>query len=90
MTEFFYQSDVKEASGMSNIHFGLALIDTLDLIEGALLVKAIISVSFEFRFKCEVFRKKIIPFEAVNSINGGTWTVQGGEIAFSLTDCVLP
>ena len=44
------------------------------------------------RFKCEVFRKKIIPFEAVNSINGGTWTVQlqGREIAFSLTDCVLP
>ena len=36
--------------------------------------------------------QKIIPFEAVNSINGGTWTVQlqGGEIAFSLTDCVLP
>ena len=32
------------------------------------------------------------PFEAVNSINGGTWTVQvqDGEIAFSLTDCVLP
>ena len=29
---FFYQSDVKEASGMLNIHFGLALIDTLDLI----------------------------------------------------------
>ena len=37
-------------------------------------------------------RKKIISFEAVNSINGGIWTVQlqGGEIAFSLTDCVLP
>ena len=32
---FFYQSDVKEASGMLNIHFGLALIDTLDLIEEA-------------------------------------------------------
>ena len=30
---FFYQSDVKEASGMLNIHFELALIDTLDLIE---------------------------------------------------------
>ena len=28
---FFYQSEVKEASGMLNIHFGLALIDTLDL-----------------------------------------------------------
>ena len=35
MTEFIYQSDVKEASGMLNIHFGLALIDTLDLIEEA-------------------------------------------------------
>ena len=47
--------------------FGLALIDTLDLIEEAF----------------------IIPFEAVNGINGGTWAVQlqGGEIAFSLTDC---
>ena len=33
MTVFFYQSDVKEASGMLNIHFGLAVIDTLDLIE---------------------------------------------------------
>ena len=33
MTEFVYQSDVKEASGMLNIHFGLVLIDTLDLIE---------------------------------------------------------
>ena len=43
MTEFFYQSDVKEASGMLNIHFGLALIDTLDLIEEAF---SIISVSF--------------------------------------------
>ena len=32
---FFYQSDVKEASGMLNIHFELALIDTLDLIEEA-------------------------------------------------------
>ena len=92
MTEFFYQSDVKEASGMSNIPFGLALIDTLDLIEEALLVKARVLFQFhlKFRFKYEVFRNKIIPFEAVNSINGGTWTVQGGEIAFSLTDCVLP
>ena len=35
MTVFFYQSDVKEASGLLNIHFGLALIDTLDLIEEA-------------------------------------------------------
>ena len=73
---------------MSNIPFGLALIDTLDLIEFFLVL-------FQFRFNLdsnEVFRKKIIPFEAVNSINGGTWTVQlqGGEIAFSLTDCVLP
>ena len=37
MTEFFYRSDVKEA-------FGLALIDTLDLIEEA--NKGIISISF--------------------------------------------
>ena len=91
MTEFFYQSDVKEASGMSNIPFRLALIDTLDLIEEALLVKARVLFQFHFNLHSnEVFRKKIIPFEAVNSINGGTWTVQGGEIAFSLTDCVLP
>ena len=34
VTVFFYQSDVKEASGMLNIHFGLALIDTY-LIEEA-------------------------------------------------------
>ena len=48
MTEFFYQSDVKEASGMLNIHFGLAPIDTLDLIEEAFSKKnkSIISVSF--------------------------------------------
>ena len=39
MTVFFYQSKVKEASGMLNIHFGLALIDTLDLIEEALIKK---------------------------------------------------
>ena len=48
VTEFFYQSDVKEASGMSNIPFGLALIDTLDVIEEALLVKA--RVLFQFHF----------------------------------------
>ena len=35
MTEFFYQPAVKEASEMLNIPFGLALIDTLDLIEEA-------------------------------------------------------
>ena len=47
MTEIFYQSDVKEASGMLNIPFGLALIDTLDLIEEAFSKKkSIISVSF--------------------------------------------
>ena len=34
---FFYQSDVKEASGMLNIHFGLALIGTLDLIKEAFI-----------------------------------------------------
>ena len=33
MTELFYQSDVKEALGMLGSSFGLALIDTLDLIE---------------------------------------------------------
>ena len=49
MTEFFYQSDVKEASGMLNIHFGLALIDTLDLIEEAFSKKT--RVLFQFRFK---------------------------------------
>ena len=32
LTVFFYQSEVKESSGMLNIHFGLALIDTLDLL----------------------------------------------------------
>ena len=37
---FFYKSDVKEASGMLNIHFGLALIDTLNLIEEARLLNA--------------------------------------------------
>ena len=36
---FFYQSEVKEASGMLNIHFGLALVDTLDLIEEAFIKK---------------------------------------------------
>ena len=42
---FFYQSDVKEASRMLNIHFGLALIDTLDIIEEAFIKKtSIISV----------------------------------------------
>ena len=48
MTEFFYQSDVKEAYGMSKILFGLALIDNLDLIEEAFSKKnkSIISVSF--------------------------------------------
>ena len=51
MTEFFYQSDVKEASGMSNIHFGLTLIDALELIEEALLVKA--RVSFQFHFNLD-------------------------------------
>ena len=49
MTEFFYQSDVKEASGMLNIPFGLALIDTLYLIEEAFSKKT--RVLFQFRFK---------------------------------------
>ena len=39
VTVFFYQSEVKESSGMLNIHFGLALIDTLDLIEEAFITK---------------------------------------------------
>ena len=43
-----YQSDIKEASGMLNIHFGLALIDTLDLIEEALSKKT--RVLFQFRY----------------------------------------
>ena len=43
---FFYQSDVKEASGMLNIHFGLALIDTFDLIEEAFIKKT--RVLFKF------------------------------------------
>ena len=43
---FFYHSDVKEASGMLNIHFGKALIDTLDLIEEAFIKKT--RVLFQF------------------------------------------
>ena len=43
---FFSQSDVKEASGILNIHFGLALIDTLDLIEEASITKT--RVLFQF------------------------------------------
>ena len=42
VTVFFYQSEVKEASGMLNIHFGLALIDTLDLIEEAFIKKRVL------------------------------------------------
>ena len=49
MTKFFYQSDVKESSGMLNIPFGLALIDTLDLIEEAFCKKT--RVLFQFRYK---------------------------------------
>ena len=45
---FFYQSDVKEASGMLNIHFGLALIDNLDLIEEAFSKNT--RVLFQFRY----------------------------------------
>ena len=50
MTEFFYQSDVKEASGMLNIPFGLALIDTLDLIEEAFSKKRVL---FQFHFNLD-------------------------------------
>ena len=46
VTVFFYQSEVKESSGMLNIHFGLALIDTLDLIEEAFITKT--RVLFQF------------------------------------------
>ena len=46
---FFYQSEVKEASGMLNIHFGLALIDTSDLIEEAFIKKT--RVLFQFRYE---------------------------------------
>ena len=46
VTVFFYQSEVKESSGMLNIHFGLALIDTLDLIEEAFITET--RVLFQF------------------------------------------
>ena len=46
VTVFFYQSEVKESSGMLNIYFGLALIDTLDLIEEAFIAKT--RVLFQF------------------------------------------
>ena len=46
LTVFFYQSEVKESSGMLNIHFGLALIDTLDVIEEAFITKT--RVLFQF------------------------------------------
>ena len=46
VTVFFYQSEVKEYSGMFNIHFGLALIDTLDLIEEAFFTEYF----FSFRY----------------------------------------
>ena len=43
---FFYHSDVKETSGMLNIHFGLALIDTLDLIEEAFIISVFVIIEF--------------------------------------------
>ena len=43
---FFYQSEVKEYSGVLNIHFGLALIDTLDLIEESFITE----YYFSFRY----------------------------------------
>ena len=46
VTVFFYLSEVKESSGMLNIHFGLALIDTLDLTEEAFITKT--RVLFQF------------------------------------------
>ena len=46
VTVLFYQSEVKESSGMLNIHFGLALIDTLDIIEEAFITKT--RVLFQF------------------------------------------
>ena len=51
MTKFFYQSDIKEASGMLNIHFGLALIDTLDRIEEAFSKKKKKEYYFSFILK---------------------------------------
>ena len=47
LTVFFYHSDVKEASGMLNIPFRLALIDTLDLIKEAFSKKTT-RVLFQF------------------------------------------
>ena len=55
---FFYQSDVKEASGMLNIHFGLALIDTLDLIEEA------VSKKQEYYFSFVIIEYRYLAFES--------------------------
>ena len=63
MTEFFYQSDVKEASGMLNIPFGLALIDTLDLIEEAFSKKTRVIFQFCFNLVSNMrFSEKNYPF----------------------------
>ena len=62
---------------MSKIPFGLALIDTLDLIEEAFIKKT--RVLFQFRFNLDSnlrFSERKLSLEAVNSINGGTCTVQ--------------
>ena len=52
MTEFFYQSDVKELLECRTNPFGLALIDTLDLIEEAFSKKT--RVLFQFRFNLDL------------------------------------
>ena len=79
---------------MSNITFGLALIDTLDLIEEAFSKKTRVLFQFCFNLDSNMSssERKLSLLKGENSINGGTWTVQlqGGKIAFSLTDCVLP
>ena len=62
---FFYQSDVKEASGMLNIHFGLALIDTLDLIEEARRVVGLCTLCFCFPTKMLHLNAPFIPLKCL-------------------------
>ena len=70
VTEFFYQSDVKEASGMLNVPFGLALIDTLDLIEEAFSKEN--RVLFRFHYN-EWFASNQIPmlWQTILGLPGG-------------------
>ena len=62
---FFYQSDVKEASGMLNIHFGLALIDTLDLIKEAFSTKQEYYFSFVI-IEYPAFESSLVRFSFLN------------------------